>query len=302
MNHKRIWLGLIVIFILFSLPILAKDRIKLSAIDKWDDFSTRPVIASKDSMEQALYNTLFSLGITWDGLTREERRLILERSLAMNGSGLGLRVDIQKMEKLRKVQFEIIPIDNGQDQYVIIRTNLLPQEKGWKAGKVDQGLYWIFRKDGPHLGVRFYTDPPQDKLDLIAEELEKDPENSEMWLAKAILYDFSDPRTALEEYQRTIEHFPDFAAAHNNLAMLYTGYSNLNLQDPEKALYHAKKACELTNQENLGHLDTLARAYFVNGDYEEALELIRSIMEKSDDFAYKNFLEILECNQPEREA
>jgi tetratricopeptide (TPR) repeat protein len=77
---------------------------------------------------------------------------------------------------------------------------------------------------------------------------------------------------ALKDYTSALGMNPGDASVHNNLAWLYSTAKDEKIQDRAKALEHAKKAAEISNERNAEILDTLARAYFINGMVREAVE------------------------------
>ncbi len=78
---------------------------------------------------------------------------------------------------------------------------------------------------------------------------------------------------AIKNYQEALRLVPDFAEAHNNLAWLYATCDDPKYRDPKAALEHAQQAVKLTNWKEGESIDTLAEAYFVNGDYRQAVEV-----------------------------
>ncbi|HXW15270.1 MAG TPA: rhomboid family intramembrane serine protease [Terriglobia bacterium] len=78
---------------------------------------------------------------------------------------------------------------------------------------------------------------------------------------------------AINNYQEALRLVPDFAEAHNNLAWLYATCDDPKYRDPKAALEHAQRAVKLTEWKEGESIDTLAEAYFVNGDYEQAVEI-----------------------------
>jgi len=78
--------------------------------------------------------------------------------------------------------------------------------------------------------------------------------------------------SALKDYTSALGMNPKDAGIHNNLAWLYATAKDEKIQDKAKALEHAKKAAELSNERNAEILDTLARAYFFNGMHKEAVD------------------------------
>ena len=101
----------------------------------------------------------------------------------------------------------------------------------------------------------------------------KNPHQVELPIAVAdILYARKQYRHAEHLYRRIIQNNPDNATALNNLAWLYATADDLSLRDNKKALALAQKAASLTREPHI--LDTLAEAYFINGNTEEALKAI----------------------------
>ncbi len=111
-------------------------------------------------------------------------------------------------------------------------------------------------------------------VEILALEhsIEKDPGNERYLSAYgAILCQKGRYSEAESVLRSAIIHAPDDATALNNLAWLYaTGpYS---FRHPEEALKLALKAASLSPAPDI--LDTLAEAYFVNGQYEDAISII----------------------------
>jgi tetratricopeptide (TPR) repeat protein len=77
---------------------------------------------------------------------------------------------------------------------------------------------------------------------------------------------------ALSDYTKALELKQNDAAVHNNIAYLYVSANDERFRDKAKALEHAKKAAELSKEKNAEILDTLARAYFINGMVKEAID------------------------------
>jgi len=73
-------------------------------------------------------------------------------------------------------------------------------------------------------------------------------------------------------YQKFMEEHPDSEWVLNNLAWLDVTAQNPALRDPAKGLEYAKKAVSISKERNAMYLDTLAEAYFVNGQVDEAFQ------------------------------
>ncbi len=78
---------------------------------------------------------------------------------------------------------------------------------------------------------------------------------------------------AINNYQQALRLEPDFAEANNNLAWLYATCEDQKFRDPKAALDHAQRAVDLTQWKEGESIDTLAEAYFVSGDYHQAVEV-----------------------------
>jgi tetratricopeptide (TPR) repeat protein len=278
----------------------AENRYELGMVDKFQDLQTGQLIASRVSLEQAFYNFLYNNELIWKYLTREDRRTLLEKAESTINSGMGFRIRIKKMEKLRNVEIQVLPFNYPQVQFLIIATNLNWNNQKLVTVKMDDGIHQVYRLDGEHLVMATFFAEPVAYLQKVDEEIAKDPKNVELRLAKAQIYDLYDQQAAIQEYLGIIRDFPESSIAYNNLAMIYTGYSNMNMLDPKKALTYALKACEITKYQEVGHVDTLARAYYINGDYQKALKLTKENIQKSDDLDLRTFLEILECHPPKQ--
>jgi tetratricopeptide (TPR) repeat protein len=89
-------------------------------------------------------------------------------------------------------------------------------------------------------------------------------------------------------YRLIIQNNPANAIALNNLAWLYATADDISLRDNKKALALAQKAAWLSREPHI--LDTLAEAYFINGDTEDALKAIEeaiALMPADIEYYYK---------------
>jgi tetratricopeptide (TPR) repeat protein len=80
-----------------------------------------------------------------------------------------------------------------------------------------------------------------------------------------------DVNGAIAEYQAALRLNPNSAQALNSLAWLYATAKDATLRDPSKALKYALQAVALDQAKNANYLNTLAKAYDVNGDYVNAV-------------------------------
>ena len=77
---------------------------------------------------------------------------------------------------------------------------------------------------------------------------------------------------ALQHYEKAVQLNPHLAEAQNNLAWLLATCPERQYRDPQQALVHAKLAVSLTQGRQADYLDTLAAAYYANGQYSQALK------------------------------
>lgn len=77
---------------------------------------------------------------------------------------------------------------------------------------------------------------------------------------------------AVRHYQEALGFDQNLAVAHNNLAWLYATSDDARFRDLRGALEHALLAVELSRGKQPEFLDTLAEAYYANGDYRQAVE------------------------------
>ncbi len=75
---------------------------------------------------------------------------------------------------------------------------------------------------------------------------------------------------AVEDYETTLELNPAFAKAYDNFAWLLATAEDSEFRNPTRAVSYARRACELTNNEDWSHLSTLAASYAEAGDFASA--------------------------------
>lgn len=76
---------------------------------------------------------------------------------------------------------------------------------------------------------------------------------------------------AVHNYDEAIRLEPNLAAAHNNLAWLYATCDDPTFRDPSSALEHAMLAVKLSQGKEPELIDTLSEAFYVNGEYPQAV-------------------------------
>ena len=96
---------------------------------------------------------------------------------------------------------------------------------------------------------------------------------------------------AIAEFRQAIQIMPNYAGSHNELAWLYATAKDPGLRNPVKALRYAKQAVELDGERTPAYLDTLAEAYYVNNQFDKAMEMEKkAISLKPDNKFYKEQL------------
>ena len=88
---------------------------------------------------------------------------------------------------------------------------------------------------------------------------------------------------SLTAYSKALQLNPIDPELLNNFAWLLLTSSDTTLRDPQKALLLARSAAELSSLPHV--LDTLATAFWANGQIEEAVETERRALEKDSDQA-----------------
>ncbi len=111
--------------------------------------------------------------------------------------------------------------------------------------------------------------------DYLAKVLEKNisnnPSNVAAWEALAMLYHKKgDIKKATEAYRRVLAIQPGNTVALNNLAWILATEPRSTDQERHKAILLAQRA--VAREKNSTYLDTLAEAYFVNGQYPMAIQ------------------------------
>ncbi len=106
---------------------------------------------------------------------------------------------------------------------------------------------------------------------ILSRELQQHPENAAlhgMW--GDFLLDQKQYAEAISAYESGIRLAPEDARILNNLAWLYATSGDPRYRQPDRALRLAKRAAALSQAPHI--LDTLAEAYFVNGDTANAVK------------------------------
>ena len=116
----------------------------------------------------------------------------------------------------------------------------------------------------------------------ISRQLINDPENTDLYMDLAIVYNYLDKhKDEIEIYEKIIALKPDHADALNNLAWLLITSPDKKLKNEKRALVLAKRAVAI--KRNSMFLDTLAEACFENGLTDEAIRNIKEAISLATD-------------------
>lgn len=123
-------------------------------------------------------------------------------------------------------------------------------------------------------GIAFYRSGKDEEAEADFDKvIVMDPRMSSAYVYRGLCRErLGRCKEALNDYTRALELKPNDAAIHNNIAHLYVSAKDESFRDKSKALEHAKKAAELSREKNAEILDTLARAYFINGMVKKAVD------------------------------
>ncbi len=106
---------------------------------------------------------------------------------------------------------------------------------------------------------------------VLHRELEKSGDNPQLLSILGDLYSSrNDFEKTIDTYERVLAITSDSPHVLNNLAWLYVTCEESRYRNPERGLLLAKKAAALGPSPET--LDTLAESYYVNGQYEDAVE------------------------------
>jgi tetratricopeptide (TPR) repeat protein len=114
--------------------------------------------------------------------------------------------------------------------------------------------------------------------------------------------------SAVDQYQKVLQYKPNHPEALNALAWIWATTENAKFQNHIAAVRFAQKACELSNYEHPGALDTLAAAYAATGNFPEAIKTAEKAVKLAEDANEKELaedigkrLELYKTSQPYHE-
>jgi tetratricopeptide (TPR) repeat protein len=100
-----------------------------------------------------------------------------------------------------------------------------------------------------------------------------DPTNADLWMRLGQAYEQTGRgEDALHSLEKGLEADPGNAGILNHMGWFYATAEDPKLRDPAKALAYAQRAVDASDGKEANILDTLAEAYYVNQQYDEAIE------------------------------
>lgn len=109
-------------------------------------------------------------------------------------------------------------------------------------------------------------------------------------------------KEALAEYEKTMELNPAYPDAHGNAAWILATHPDATIRNAPKALEYALVEARRTRMGNANSLDTLAAAYAVNGQFDEARrhqqQAISKALNPDDKREFTERLRLYERNKP----
>ncbi|WP_456434339.1 M48 family metalloprotease [Thermosulfuriphilus sp.] len=116
---------------------------------------------------------------------------------------------------------------------------------------------------------------------MVEKKIKEDPERRPQWykILASIYLEINDPRAAVETLEEALRMAPEDPEILNNLAWLYLTIEDPARRNPFRALDLALKAAQISPDAYV--LDTLALAYFENGQIDEAIRLEKMALKKA---------------------
>jgi tetratricopeptide (TPR) repeat protein len=114
--------------------------------------------------------------------------------------------------------------------------------------------------------------------------LQLDAENAGAYLGRGkVRRDQKDYERALADFQKATQLEPDSADGYNDMAWVWATCPGNKVRNPNLALEHAGRACQLAEWKDPLCLDTYAAAHAAAGDFEQAVRWEKKALALADD-------------------
>ncbi len=136
--------------------------------------------------------------------------------------------------------------------------------------------------------------------------VELDPDQPDVHKELGMLFlQRSDFERVIYHWQKALDLQPQSIELMNNLAWIVATNPNPRFRDPQKAVSLAERACEISNYQIPGSLDTLSAAYAAAGRFsdavttaEKALDLARAAEQQQLEMDIQKRLDLYKAGQP----
>lgn len=141
---------------------------------------------------------------------------------------------------------------------------------------------------GPTYEYRFETlaklGRKQDALQSLNEAIKRNPESPRLFNRRAMMHYFNKDFTmCLRDHTAALKCDPNNATTFNYLAWVWSTATDPTVRNGRRALECATRACELTEWQTAGYVDTLAAAHAELGNFSEAVKWAIRAEEIADD-------------------
>ena len=136
------------------------------------------------------------------------------------------------------------------------------------AAHTNQGMIWFYKGDYDKALAS-----QNEALRLDARYMPAYSNRGVVWFVK------KEYAKALADYDEALRLDPDHVNARNNRAWLFATCADPKYRDHDKAVAEARRACELCFWENAECLDTLAVALAQAGQFDEAVKLLKKVLD-----------------------
>ena len=129
-------------------------------------------------------------------------------------------------------------------------------------------------------GIYFQQGKNDLALQHCSKALKADADSAAMQLhVISMLLKLGKRQLAFTEYDRIIERSSDSIEGLNSIAWFQAASTIEGMHNPQEAVKHALKACEVSKYEKAESVDTLAVAYAATGDFQKAIDTAAKAVE-----------------------